>query len=122
MNTVTWMAGAGLAAWVAATAMFGAPNHVATLLGVAGPLAVAIGTWLLAARTFRRNPEALTGVMIAGFGGKMVFFGAYVAVMIKVLSLPAVPFVATFTGSFIVLHLIEALALRRLFASETQSG
>lgn len=117
MSPVTWMAGAGLAAWVAATMIFGAPSHLATLLGVAGPLAVAIGTWLLSERTFRRNPEALTGVMIAGFAGKMVFFGVYVAVMIRGLSLPAVPFVATFTGSFIVLHLIEALALRRLFAS-----
>ena len=117
MTPVTWMAGAGLGCWLAATVMFGAQTHVATLFGVLGPLAVAVVTWRLAERTYRRNPEALTGQMIAGFGGKMVFFGAYVAVMIKGLSQPAVPFVVSFTGSFIVLHLIEALALRRLFAS-----
>ena len=117
MKPVTWMAGAALICWVAATMVFGAQTHLATLFGVLGPLAVAIATWLLAERTYRRNPEALTGQMIAGFGGKMLFFGAYVAVMIKGLSQPAVPFVASFTGSFIVLHVIEALALRRLFAS-----
>ncbi len=38
-------------------------------------------------RTYRRNPERLTAVMIAAFAGKMVFFGAYVAVMLRVLSL-----------------------------------
>ena len=42
---------------------------------------------------------------------------SYVAVVIKVLSQPPVPFAVSFTGAFIALHLIEALALRRLFAS-----
>lgn len=93
------------------------PAWVAAFFGMAGPLAVAVVSWLLMVRTHRRNPAALTGLMMAGFVGKMVFFGAYVAVVIKGLSLPAVPFALSFTGSFIALHLIEALALRRLFAS-----
>ena len=93
------------------------PVWTAALFGVAGPLAVAAVSWLLMVRAYRRNPESLTGLMIAGFVGKMVFFGAYVAVVIKGLSQPAVPFAVSFAGSFIALHLIEALALRRLFAS-----
>ena len=117
MNTVTWMVGAALAAWVAATLMFGPASHLATLLGMAGPLVVAVATWLLSERTYRRDPAALTGLMISGFVGKMVFFGVYVFAVIKGLSQPAVPFAVSFTGSFIALHLIEALALRRLFAS-----
>ena len=36
--------------------------------------------------------------MIAAFAFKMVFFGAYVAVMIRVVALRPVPFVASFTG------------------------
>jgi hypothetical protein len=47
----------------------------------------------------------------------MVFFGAYVALVLKGLSQPAVPFAVSFTGSFVALYLIEALALRRLFSS-----
>ena len=43
---------------------------------------------MLADQTYRRDPVALTGLMMAGFVGKMVFFGAYVAVMIKGLSQP----------------------------------
>lgn len=93
---------------------------IALLLGLAGPLAAAVASWVLSERTFRRRPAALTSVMIAAFAAKLVFFGAYVAVMIGVLSLPAVPFAASFTSSFIVLHLVEALALRRLFAAASE--
>jgi hypothetical protein len=112
---VAWMIGASFAWWCAATALYGTDAHVATLLGTVGPLAVAIVTWRLAEQTYRRNPPALTGVMMTGFVGKMVFFGAYVVMVIKGLGQPAVPFGVSFTGSFIAVYLIEALALRRLF-------
>jgi hypothetical protein len=117
MTPVVWMVGAALVSWLAATAGFGMAAITATLYGMAGPLVVAITTWRLADQTYRRDPVALTGLMMAGFVAKMVFFGAYVAVVIKVLSQPAVPFAVSFTSAFIALYLIEALALRRLFAS-----
>ena len=117
MKPVASMIGAGLLTWQATTLGFGAQTMTATFYGMAAPLVVAIVTWRMAEQTYRRDPAALTGLMMAGFVGKMVFFGAYVAVVIKVLSQPAVPFAVSFTGSFIALHLIEALALRRLFAS-----
>ena len=118
MKPVGWMVGVGIASWLAAALLLDAPARNAALFGTVGPLAVAIATWLLAQRTYRRDPGALTGLMMAGFAAKMVFFGAYVTLMIKGLSQPAVPFVVSFTGSFIALHLIEALALRRLFGAE----
>ena len=86
------------------------------LLGLLGPLVVAGVSWVLMERTYRYHPEKLTSLMIAGFVGKMAFFGAYVVVMLRVFSVRAVPFTASFTGSFIVLHITEALYLRRLFA------
>lgn len=86
----------------------------AVLLGALGPLVVAAASWALARRTWRAEPARLTGVMIAAFAGKMVFFGAYVACMLTVLPLRPVPFVTSFTASFIALHLAEAIALRRL--------
>jgi hypothetical protein len=117
MKPVATMVGAGLIAWSAATVGFGAGTIAATFYGMAAPLAVAIVTWRMAEQTYRRDPAALTGLMMTGFVGKMVFFGAYVAVVIKVLAQPSLPFAVSFTGSFIALHLIEALALRRLFSS-----
>jgi hypothetical protein len=62
------------------------------------------------------NPGGMTAVMIAAFGFKVVFFGVYVAVMLGLLALRPVPFVASFTGYFIGLYLIEALYMRRLFS------
>ena len=83
--------------------------------GIAAPLGVALLSWALARRTYLRNPEALTSLMMAAFAGKMLFFGAYVALMLRLLSLRPIPFMASFTASFIACHLIEALGLRRLF-------
>jgi hypothetical protein len=57
--------------------------------------------------------------MIAAFFGKLVFFGAYVTVVLKVLAARPLPFVVSFTTYFIGLHLIEALWLQRFFARKT---
>jgi hypothetical protein len=45
-----------------------------------------------------------------------VFFGAYVAVMLRVVQLRPTPFAVSFSSYFIALPLIEALFLQRLFA------
>jgi hypothetical protein len=47
----------------------------------------------------------------------MVFFATYVTLAIAVLAMQPVPFVASFVGYFVTLYLVEALSLRRLFAS-----
>jgi hypothetical protein len=86
-------------------------------LGMLAPLVVVCGTWMLTERVYRRNPERLTSLMISGFAAKLVFFGAYVGLVIGVLRVQPIPFIVSFTGYFIVLHLIEALWLKRLFVS-----
>ena len=116
MKTVAWMGGTSLLACVAAVGWFGTRMGAEIVLGMLAPLAVAIGTWVLIERTYRRAPERVTGLMAAGFGAKMVFFGVYVTVMLKGLALRPVPFVVSFTGYFLALHVMEAFALRRLFA------
>jgi hypothetical protein len=115
MTPVPWMIAVSAASWLAAAAVFGARAAVEILLGMLAPLTAAIASWMIAARTFRRDPARLTAVMITAFGAKMLFFGTYVAVMLAVVSVRPVPFVASFTLYYIGLHLIEALCLRRLF-------
>ena len=122
MRRVTWMIGASVMSWPAAAALFGATTGVAVLLGMIGPLAIATATSVLVERTYRDNPDRLTSLMVAGFAGKMVFFGAYVTVMLRLLLLPPVPFVASFTSYFIALHVMEALHLRRLFAADGRAS
>ena len=85
-----------------------------------GPLAAASGTWLLAEWVYRQRPAGLTPLMATVFVLKIVFFGAYVAVMIRLLRFRPVPFVVSFTSYFIALYLIEALYLRRLFSERSR--
>jgi hypothetical protein len=90
---------------------------VAVLLGLAGPLSVVSVSWVLMARTFRRDPSRLTSLMMLAFAAKMVFFAVYVAIALKILAVRPVPFVASFVVSFIALYLIEAVSLRRMIAA-----
>ena len=77
----------------------------------------AMATWVMVERTFTgSHPERLTALMIQAFAAKMVFFGIYVVVMFKAVSLRQMPFVVSFTSYFIALHVIEALCMQRLFA------
>ena len=116
MKAAAWMVGASLASWLAVAAWVDARTRVEVLLGMCAPVGVAVGTWVLAERTYRRRPQALTSLMIAAFAFKLVFFGVYVVAMMTLLSLSPVPFVTSFVGYFIGLYLIEALLLRGLFA------
>ena len=116
MKVVAWMVAASVASWLAIAVLVDARARTATLLGMLAPLGVAAASWLLTERTWRQNPASLTSLMIAAFVGKMVFFGVYVAAMLKGLAVAPMPFVASFAGYFIALHLGEALALKGLFA------
>jgi hypothetical protein len=112
------MAGASVIGWLAVTAIGGDRVNPEAFYGMAGPLASACLTWVVIDRTWRASPERLTGVMVVGFAAKLVFFGVYVAVMLRGLSVRPVPFVAAFVGFFIALYAMQALFLKRL----TQPG
>ena len=115
-----WMAGTCAAGWLVVVAVAPGLNPEA-LLGILGPLASALVTWIVVARAVR-VPERVTGVMVTGLAVKMVFFGVYVAGMLKGAGLRPVPFVVSFAASFIALHAMEAGFLRRLFAEMQRSN
>lgn len=117
MKPVAVMVAAGVGSWLATAALVDARTRVEVLFGMLGPLAVAAGSWVLAARTYARNAQALTSVLIAAFAVKVVFFGVYVVVMLELLLLRPVPFVASFVSYLVGLYLMEALYLRRMLAA-----
>jgi hypothetical protein len=114
-----WMVAASVTSWLGVVAVVGWKAGIEVFCGMLGPLAAASGTSLVTERIYKRRPESLTRLMMAAFLGKMIFFGAYVAVMLRVLSLRPVPFVTSFIFYFIVLYLTEALYLRRLFSGRS---
>jgi hypothetical protein len=87
------------------------------LYGFLAPLVVVVVSWSVVKRAYRANPAGLMPVLLVGMVLKLMFLAAYAAVMLRVLHLRPIPFVAAFTVSFIVLHNIEALLMRRLFTS-----
>jgi hypothetical protein len=116
MTMAARMAGASVVSAGLALAVGGTRYAPEIVLGMAGPLVETVATWSVIETVYRQRPERLTAVMITAFAGKLVFFGAYVAVALAVLDLRPAPFMVSFTAYFIALHLAEALALRRLFA------
>ena len=83
MKQVAWMAGASIVACATALAFVERASGVALVFGMLGPLALACGSWVMAERTYRQDPRALTGLMVTAFAFKLVFFGGYVAVMLR---------------------------------------
>jgi len=104
-----------IGAWLAARALTRGAFDPELFWGMAGPLVSAVATWLVTARTFAVAPERLTQAMLLGFGVRVLFFGVYMVGMLRGLGLRPVPFVVSFAGFFITLHVVEALFMRRLF-------
>lgn len=121
MTAVAWMAGASLISWLVTTLGTDGRWDPEVLLGMAGPLASAVGSWFAYERAHRSAPGRLTNVMITALAVKMVFFGGYVGVMLRGLDLRPVPFIASFAAYFIALHTMEATFLRRLLMNDLRS-
>jgi hypothetical protein len=114
------MVAASVLSWAGAAALVDRRTSIEILFGMLGPLAAATGTWFLAEWVYRQRPQDLTALMATAFVFKIVFFGAYVAVVILLLRFRPVPFVVSFTSYFIALYLMEALYLRRLFSERSR--
>jgi hypothetical protein len=118
MREVAWMAGAAIGSWLVVTAIGGDRVNPETLFGMAGPLVAVCASWIAMHRTHRSAPGHVLASMVVWFALKFVFFGAYVAVMVRLLGLEPVPFVAAFVSYFIALYAMQALFLRRLATTE----
>ena len=109
-----------VASWFVAALIVDRRTGIEILFGMLGPLIATASSWVLAERIYRQRTEQLTTVMATAFVAKIVFFGAYIAVVIVLLRFRPVPFVVSFTSYFITLYLMEALYLRRLFSERSR--
>lgn len=91
-----------------------AGRGVDVLLGVAAPVLTTAASWVSITRAWASAPETSLAVLVRGFVVKSLFFMAWVTIVLKGLDVRPVPFVASLTVSFLVLHLIEAWCLKRL--------
>jgi Kef-type K+ transport system membrane component KefB len=118
LKPVAWMIGASVASGLALILATGSSLMPELLLGMAGPLTSAVLTWQVLERTQSLAPERLTNVMMTAFGVKVLLFAVYVVVALLVLGIRPRPFILSFTGYYVGLHVVEAMFLRRLLAGE----
>jgi hypothetical protein len=83
-------------------------------VGMAGPLASAVVSWIAMHRQYFRRPEGMTALMVKAFAAKMIFFAGYITVLVSFGWVRPIPFVISFVCYFLALHGVEAIGLRRL--------
>jgi hypothetical protein len=115
LTPVWWMAAGSVCSALVLTAISSAGPAI--WMGMIAPLAVAAISWVAMERVYRTHPERLNAVMLRAFAVKLIFFGVYVTLAIRVVRVEPVAFVLSLAGYFIVLHLMEALWMKRLFIS-----
>jgi hypothetical protein len=114
MTRLAWMIGACVMSWLLVATVSPSPVNPEALCGMLGPLAASLVSWGMVERVHAAAPERVMGVLMHAFAAKMLFFGVYVAVMLRGLGLRPVPFVVSFTAYFIGLYAMQALFLQRL--------
>ena len=121
-NPITRMTVAGLICLAVVSLAAGPDGWLAAFVGMVGPLAATIGSWLVLDRVHARTPEQVSGAMVKLFGAKMVFFGAYVTSVMLLLTASRITFIVSFVTHYILLHLTEAVYLRRFFTVGDAGG
>jgi hypothetical protein len=114
MKQVVWMTAGCAVGWMVAVAVAGHGREV--FFGMLGPLLASCATWLVVARAHRRNPSGVAGVMMAAFAVKMLFFGVYVVLAMRLGQLEMTPFAAAFAVFFVSLYVVQAMLVQRLAA------
>jgi hypothetical protein len=114
MKLVWWMLFVAILSSVIFALLLGTGRRIEIWLGMIGPLASAIASWIAIERQRLKRPEALTSILIKSFAAKMIFFAAYITVLLKTGLVRPNPFVVSFISYFVLLHGIEAIGLRRL--------
>lgn len=92
------------------------PDAVAAaFMGMLAPLIVGIATVVMVERTTRNEPRALTSRMTIAFLAKMLFYAAYVSVVLALVTTTPIPFMVSFTVYFVALQFTEAVYFKTLF-------
>jgi hypothetical protein len=114
MKLVWWMLSVSILSSLILALLWGTRVRIEIWLGMIGPLASAIVSWIAIERRRLKRPEALTSLMIKSFTAKMIFFAAYITVLLKTGWVRPNPFVVSFIGYFVLLYGMEAMGLHRL--------
>ncbi len=83
-------------------------------LGILAPILVGYGTLFFIKKYSNMGMIYLNGVIIKGFAIKFIFYGAFILIIFTVYSFNPIPFMCSFIASFVGLHIMEALILKKI--------
>ena len=73
-----------------------------------GPVVSGAVTIYFVQRESKKGLSLITKILVIGFAIKMVFYGAYIIILFNFYTFSHVPFILSFAGCFITLHIGEA--------------
>ena len=104
-----------LGSWGLLSGIFFPPHSTELFLGMIAPLIAGGITIPVMKKTHAADPAALTKFMMKGFLVKIILYGGDVSIIIGFYAFNAVPFILSFIGYFVTLHILEAFYLKSIF-------
>ena len=86
-------------------------------LGLFAPILVGYGTVFFMKKYSNMGMIYFNKMLIRGFALKFIFYGLFILTIFTVYSFNPIPFMCSFTVSFIGLHIVEAMILRKIQGS-----
>ena len=83
-------------------------------LGLVGPVLVGFITIFFMIKYSNSRAIRFNRMLVRGFAIKFIFYGIFIITIFTVYSFKPVPFMCSFTVSFIGLHMMEAIVLKKI--------
>ena len=83
-------------------------------LGLVGPVLVGFITIFFMIKYSNSRAIRFNRMLFRGFAIKFIFYGIFIITIFTVYPFKPIPFMCSFTSSFIGLHLMEALVLKKI--------
>ena len=83
-------------------------------LGLLGPVLVGFVTVFFMIKYSNSGAIKLNRMLVRGFAIKFIFYGIFIITIFTVYPFKPIPFMCSFTSSFIGLHLMEAIVLKKI--------
>ena len=83
-------------------------------LGLVGPVLVGFITIFFMIKYSNSRAIRFNRMLVRCFAIKFIFYGVFIITIFTVYSFKPVPFMCSFTSSFIGLHLMEAIVLKKI--------
>ena len=82
-------------------------------LGLLAPILVGYGTVFFMEKYSNMGMIDFNKMLIKGFALKFIFYGLFILTIFTVYSFNPIPFMCSFTSSFIGLHMMETIVLKK---------